>query len=553
MSELTGEVLCKRYEALGAEHGKFKNIYDTCLFYFMPEAQGLSNGDSSEGEKDQPFDFTGVHSQSRLSSGLFSNTVSMGDQFFGFRANDRELEENNSIVDYFTEGSKVLLQSLQDSNFPLESYEMMSYYCSLMTAVFYSDYNESEQKLSFQNFPITSCRIAEDEHGKVRTIYREFELTAEAALGKFGDELPKSVIDKAKSDDQRYEKVKFFHYVGKNPKAGEKTSQGKKKLASEFKQFISYYVHIEDKKIVEESGYDTFPYAIPRFQKIAGSPYGRGPAFSAIPAMRELNALRADMLDGIELGIQPPVLVPDSMELDDVDLSPGSIIPFNNAAGSPTFWESTIHLGDAAKHRESVKEEVKDLFYVNLFMMLEQQKNMTATEVSERVAEKVQAITPVITRLYDEFFSEVLGRCFFLLVEHGKIDKFPDELKGKDITIAYQTKLDNKLKSLDTNQLMAAFQSLAQLSQMSQVDPEFKHIVNLSKCYQRIMRNFNVDPDLLLDAETAEKNKAAEAEAMAQAQAAQQAMDKINLAPIDLQSEEGMSAMPTIPDLMPGG
>lgn len=553
MNKISGEELCRRYDSLGKDHCVLKSVWEQCLQFYMPEAQGLIYGDKSEGEREQPFDFTGVHSVSRLSSGLFSNTVSMGDEFFGFRCGDEDLQDNEEVNNYFTEAAKVTLRHLQDSNFPLESYEMMTYYCALQTGVFYTEWDDEESKLSFSNFPISSCRIAEDHNGRVRTIYREFELSAESVLSKFGDKTPQKIRSKAHNSNERYEPVKIFHAVFKNPKI-EKTSKGTRKAISTNKEWLSFYVYIEEKEIIEEGGFDTFPYAIPRFFKKAGTAYGRGPAFSALPALRELNALRADMLDGIELGVQPPVLIPEGIELDDVDLSPGSIIPISSNSGAPQFWQSTINLRDAAEHRKSVVEEVKDLFYVDLFMMLEEQKNMTATEVQERVAEKVQAITPVITRLYDEFFSEVIGRCFQLLVDNEKIEPLPKQLAGKSYSVSYTTKLDNKLKSLDTNQIMMAMQAVSQLSQLSQVDPDFKHIVKIEEAYKRIFQNHNVDPDLLYTKEEYEKGKADEAAAMEKAQMTQELMGKVSLAPIDLQQmEEGQEQFSPLAELMPGG
>lgn len=548
MADISGEEIYKRYEALGKDHGIMKHVWQSCLELYMPEAQGIIYGDKSESEKFQPFDFAGVMSSGSLASGLFSNTISMGDQFFGFRCNNEEMNDSEEVKSFFTEAAKTTLRYLQDSNFALESYEMMTYYCSLMTGILHTEWNEQDGRLIFKSFPISSSRIAEDSHGKIRTIYREFELSALSAKERWGDDLSKKISDKCKIADEMYEPIKFLHCVYKNP------DYDPKKVGSEFKMYCSYYIECEDKEIIEKKGYDTFPYAVPRFFKKAGTPYGRGPAFSALPALRELNALRADMLDGVELGIQPPYFVPETMELDDLDLSPGSLIPYNASMGVPHPWRSDMDLSSAAQHRTAIIEEIKQLFYVDLFRMLEEQKNMTATEVQERVAEKVQSITPVITRLYDEFFSEVIGRAFYLLVDNKIITDMPEVLQNQDFTVSYTTKLDNKIKALDTAQIINALADASQITQIANTDPIFKSIVKVPEAVKRIFENRNVDPDLLYTLEETEKIQADEAQAMAQMQAAQAAMDKVNLAPIDLQKDDGgLDQMSTIEELMPGG
>ena len=544
---ITGEQLCKRYEALGKTHNVMKNVWDSCLHMYMPEMQGITYDNNHEGEKIQPVDFTGMYCAERLASGLFSNTVSMGDEFFGFRLNDPEFEEDTEIIDYFTEAAKSTLKYMQSSNFSLESYEMMVYYCSLMTGVLYSEFDSDLDSMVYENIPVSSCRISSDQYGKIRTVFREFEMTAEACYLKWGDKCPKKIKDKANNEAMRYEQCKFFHAVFNNPDYKQDS------LSSEHKKFASYYVYVEDKEIIDASGYDTFPYAVPRFYVRAGNDYGRGVAFAALPALRELNALRQDMLDAIELGVQPPLLIPSTMEMDDIDIAPASIIPYDSMNGQPVFWPTQINLRDAKDHKMEIQDEIKDLFFVNLFMMLDQQKNMTATEVMERVAEKVQAITPVITRLYNEFFSDVIERTFLLLVENGKIPDFPEQIKGKDFSISYTTKLDNKLKALDTNQFMNAIRTAAEFKQMFVSDPELKYVFNERKIIRRILQNSNVEPDLLLDEDEGEAMREADQQAMAAAQLQQTMLDKVNLAPIDLSKESENISMPTIPDMMPEG
>jgi hypothetical protein len=544
MKKLTGEELCQRFASLDGDHQQLKGTWEDCLYFYQPESQSIETGSRGNGDTTKPFDMVGVKANNVLASGIFSNTISMGDEFYSFRVNDKDFDDNNDVIDYFTEASKDTLKYLQDSNFALESFEMMTYYTSLHTGILYSEFLEDKDKLHFKNFPVNLCRIAEDKDGKVKTLFREFEMTAINAYEKWGDKLSEDTIRKAKEPSAMYSKVTFFHAVF--AREGRDISLKNKQN----KPFASYYVEKEKKIIVEEGGYSSFPYAVPRFFKKSGSVYGRGPAFTALPSMREINILRCDILDGIEIKLNPPLFI-DGYENSDIDLSPGAVNAYNMSKGQPWSYSGDIDLTSAAQHRAEVKDEIKDLFYNDLFLMLEDQKNMTAYEVGERVAEKVQVITPVIHRLYDEFFSEVITRAFELLIENGKIDPMPEVLIGKDYSVSYSTKLDNKLKSLDTSQVMNALNAVAQIAQISQASPDFKNMIKIEKVNRRIFQNFNVDPDLLYSEKEYLKNKKAEQEAMAQAQMTQTMMDKVNIKPLDIQKdEEGGQGFQDIADLM---
>ena len=79
---------------LDADRDVYKNIWDACLFYYLPEHQNeaLDRENSRVAEDSQPLDTTGQDSAMTLTSGIFSNTITMGSEFFGFPYKPRRTE-----------------------------------------------------------------------------------------------------------------------------------------------------------------------------------------------------------------------------------------------------------------------------------------------------------------------------------------------------------------------------------------------------------------------------------------------------------------------------
>ena len=55
--------------------------------------------------------------------------------------------------------------------------------------------------------------------------------------------------------------------------------------------FASYYIDMESKKLMSESGFEEMPYIVPRFLKATGEVMGRSPAMVALPDVKMLNLM----------------------------------------------------------------------------------------------------------------------------------------------------------------------------------------------------------------------------------------------------------------------
>lgn len=521
------EELVKLYESLKVDRDNMYSIWEECRFYFNSEKQLMqpNNSGSKQIEQSTPLNPVGYDASMRFASGLFSNTYSAGEQFFSFKISQSQFgDDEDQMKDWAIDAAKTCMDRITSTNFAITAYDMLLSYSRLNTGVMYYEW-QKDKGLVFREIPVTDCCIAEDSEGYVNIVIREFELTTRQAYQKWGDNCHPSVKEDANDVDKSNKKIKYLHYV--MPRKDYKPdSMNKMDLP-----YKSCYLNLEKKHLVEEGGYSYFPYSTPRFLHNKQMPYGRGQSFTALDVMRVLTKMGENIDDGVELKVNPPIFVMGNIEEEDIDLEPGG---FNHlsADSKVEHYQAAIDL-PAADAREMRKEqEVRNLFFNDVFVTIEGEaalKNVTATAIDFLRAERIQALLPIVNRLYDEFYSPLLKGVLQILVENGEIEP-PPATDIKNLRVEYSTKLDQKLKLQDSQQILQSLMEVQQIYTQMMESTDLKHLVNIDDIARDLFRNKNVSPKYIKSEDETNESRAAEAEAMQAQQQQQQMMDKIGAA-----------------------
>ena len=155
--------------------------------------------------------------------------------------------------------------------------------------------------------------------------------------------------------------------------------------------------------------------------------------------------------------------------------------------------------------------------------------------MNQRVAEKIQTISPVVSRIFDEFYSPAILRCLYLLYEAGQLDPIPEGFNLENLAVEYTDKLSQKLDQLEISQIMKSVEESAILIGADQQSGgELGVYIKIEEAVAEIFRRNGVEPKLLNTKRDIKKMKEARAEAQAQ-QAQMQAMSDMT-APVDLQA-----------------
>jgi len=537
--------ILEAFGKLESDRASFDGLYRECAEYCMPPEQaiGQRNQPVQEGrEYIGPVDSIGIRCAQLLASGLYSNTISSGQQWFRLRSRDEKLNDHEEVKAYWDAVSDRSLKALQNSNFSLEVHELHVAFVVFGTGVMFSELTDGA-RLSFQHHSVRNVYLAEGLEGRIDTLYRQFWLTATQAVRKFPKSVSSEVRRAASNPQTAQDKYPFVHYVGPR----ESVATGAK--GARAMPYASLYIERKAETIVSESGFEEFPFAAPRFSKLDGEVYGRSPAMSALPDLRMVSRASEDWIDAVEMAVVPPVFLPDVEGMERTDLRPGAINVYDpTRGGSPVMYKAG---GDTQVGMDFITRKdtaIEQMFMVDLFQMFQAAaggKNMTATEVAERVGEKIQAIAPVVSRLQSELYQPVIERVVTLLGHAGLLPDPPAVLRGSQYDVVYTSRLDARLSETENRNMLKFLAEAGQAVQIVSAAPALTALVDIDQIIKRLAQNDNVPATLIRTTREVEKHRKQMAQAQAQAQQRQLLADKI--APVDItkpiQDESPMMAL----------
>jgi len=329
--------------------------------------------------------------------------------------------------------------------------------------VLFIDAAEDGDGLRYRSIHINECLIDVNHQGSINALYRVFKMTRRQIQDKF-DVLLKGDIDG---------KVEIVHAVEENPNHEPNNPRDLKDKWP----FTSVYYLPGDKQVLSEGFYSSFPYSVGSYLKYSGNVYGTGPGWLAISETVTANASRRDLIDGSEREVRPPVLAADDL---DVDLTPGAV---NYGAYDPVTgrqlvgpYKTGANFNPAQMIYEESMQQIESVMLTDLFRVLGESPNMTATEALIRQQEKAQLITPVLLRAQGEALGVQIERELDILQRQGKLPDMPEEVG--DVEITYVAPL-NAL--VDSEVLVQVQRGIEILGIQSQIDPSAMDVINTQK------------------------------------------------------------------------
>lgn len=278
---------------------------------------------------------------------------------------------------------------------------------------------------------------------------------------------------------------------------------------------------METKMVMQESGFQEFPYVVPRFLKATGEVMGRSPAMVALPDVKMLNLMSKTIIQAAQKLIDPPLLVPDDGFLLPVRTQPGGLNFFRSGTRdtiTPLNTGANIPIG--LNMEEQRRTAIRSAFYVDQ-LLTGGSPNMTATEVVQRQEERMRVIGPVLGRLMNEMLRPMIDRVFALMLRADMLAPPPEILQGLDVDVEYVSPLARAQKSSSLNSTMKALEILLPLAQAL---PVADHI-NADGLVNHIMDSLGVPKKVVKpqsEVDAGREEQAAQQQAMMERQEASQ-------------------------------
>lgn len=346
-------------------------------------------------------------------------------------------EGNNKRVRYdewFAEATEITHKALANSNFYSVIHQCFIDRCLTGTGCVFCD-TLSDGTLNFKHVPTGTYAIAEGRDQIIDTLTRLFKLTPHQAVEQFGyEQVPQRIRDAYDDEKRRYtDRHQYIHLV--LPRSGaafghDLVNPLKMKWAS------VYMLWDSDKKILQEGGYNEFPYLVTRFLKFGESPYGYSPGMNVKEEIKATLKLER-VMDVLGEVAAFPRLLTLAEQVGEIDMRAGGRTVIKPQAAQlqlPREW-GTQGRYDIGKDRiEDKEEKIRQAYYVPMLQVISSvDRQMTATEVNAREGEKVLTFSPSMT-LFVFDCNILINRVFSILFRQGKFptDDMPEELVVRD-------------------------------------------------------------------------------------------------------------------------
>ena len=507
MEDLVTRIITKQ-DSLKSYRTPWENLWQDCGEYVNPNRGDFSTirYRADTARYDKIYDTTAPLANENLASGLKGFLTSPSQRWFSLTTFDDKLNEEYAVKEWLNLATNILYDrvfNIPESNFNSQAHELYLDLGSFGTAVMMVQ-DTPGSGITFRTFHLADCYIQENDKGFVDTLYRKYKRTGRQLIERFGEAVPEKIVKISQKDPFR--EFEVIHAVEPSETYGEPLKKPTKKA------FKSCYILLEEKTLLEEGGYDEFPYMVPRWSKVAGEIYGRSPSMTSLPDIKMVNAMMKTIIKSAQKLTDPPLLVPDD----------GFILPVRTVPGGLNFYRSGTQdriepletrgrpdIGfDLLQNR---REHIRAAFHVD-WMQLPDQKNnpnMTATEVVARQEEKMRLMGPMIGRLQVEFLGPLINRVFSIMMRKKMIPNPPAIIQGEDMKIIYTSPLARAQKSSQLMTITRLFESMAPLYQAK---PELLDNMNTDETFRFFHHLLDAPAKILNPEEKVEEERQARAE-----------------------------------------
>lgn len=380
----------------------------------------------------------------------------------------------------------------------------------------------------YRYVPLSECHLGCDFNGVIDTNFRLLRRSARSCMQRWGNKVSAKTMAYAESEKDKDRMVLLLHAVMPRKEKGSKAS-GLKGGSD----FASYYVEVDNKHLIGDSGYWEFPFHVYHWQRNNPGPYAEGPMAIALADVKSLNMLAKSELQAAQQWVKPPMAVP-SDGINRLNLNPGAMnVGATDAQGN--LLAKPLFTGQRPDFAQTVLEtrrnQVRESLYVNLWQILIQNPQMTATEAMIRANEKGDLLGPV-GNAAQVTLSHMVDREISILARMGAFDRGsalqpPEEMEGRSIGVRFTSPLDRLRRGNEAvaiERLWASAGQIAQAQAAGGQPPEILDLLDADDSIRQLRDIFGAPASVIKTAaevQALRKQRAQAAQAMQLAQGAQ--------------------------------
>lgn len=515
MSKELATKIIKRYEKLKGNRANWLQQWNELANYILLDDKYSVYGQMTPGGGNKTyneiFDATGVHSNELLAGALHSMLTNPTSFWFGMETGNTLIDADDKAREWMQRTALLMHQTINKSNFQPEVHEMYLDLGGYGTGVLRVE-KDPEYVVNFNSRPIFECVIAENSRGLVNATYRCIKWTLRQIIQEFGEEviakLPDDLQREVKTNSEKMEdELEVVHAVYER-------DAWDNSVPKKFR-FASCYILKEKKVVLSESGYKRNPYVTPRWTKVSGEVYGRGPGMKALPDVKMLDEMARVTIQAAQLTIRPPMIGPSDGFMYPLDLTPDGFsyyTPGTQDEVKPLITGARVDIG--LEMMADVRQRIRSAFFIDQ-LQLQEGPQMTATEVMQRTEEKLRHMGPILGRMQFEFLQPLLERVYDIMSEEGLIDPAPEILAGREVKFHFTSQI---VKAQKTSELENLNRAMITLAPIVQVDPSAMDNLDVDGTFRYVAKQYGLPPEVLRREDKRDEIREQRAQAQEEAQ-----------------------------------
>jgi len=427
--------ILKQFTALKNERSGWAANVTTAMNLVLPQRSKMdvTTGTKSYNISDDRQDATATTSLQLMANGLLGNVASQNAVWFDLALDKLKAEDDYNVKVWMDEVKNTFYKLFSKSSFYQGAWQVYQDGGGSGLGVMYVGENLEKESIDFVPYSPAGVYIEINDRGVVDTLFYETTMSARSIIERYGEkELKKNFLESAKKNPYtRFVVIKACF---------SRKDRDIQKIDGPNKPFASIHILKNDSVILRDSGFDSFPYAIWRYEHASETVYPWSPTLTGYPDIRRLNAVSKSTTRLAQLIGEPPMAIPAEM-YDDFELKPRFKVKAYNMNRLPV----ALNMGqgypvdiDREKHYQDI---VKEHYFTNFFLSMSAAvgQKLTATQVIEMQGEKATVIGGMVSRLTQEFFDPLFDRMFMIAARNRWIPDPPESLlaQGGEISIDY--------------------------------------------------------------------------------------------------------------------
>lgn len=439
----------------------WKSIYEECYEYALPQRNlydGYYEGNTPGQRKmSKVFDSTAIHAAQRFANRIQSALFPPYRKWVRLQPGNEIPEERKSEIQIeLDKMNDKMFNVLRQTNFDLAIGEFLLDLC-VGTACMLVLPGDEVEPIKFIPVPQYLIAFEEGPHGIIENVYRRIRLRNDTIIKQYPDakipaEFQKKIDEKPEEYTELYESTMYHDDDG----------------------YYHYCVIWKNgpEKIVHRT-FDTMPWIISRYMKVAGEIYGRGPLITALPDIKTLNKTVELLLKNASLNIAGVYTASDDGVLNPqtVRIAPGAIIPVarNDGPTGPSL-KPLPRSGDTNLSQLVINDLRMNVKKIMLDESLppDNMSARSATEIVERMKELSQNLGSAFGRLISEAVLPLVRRTLAVMNDR-EIISLPLKVNGLEVKLQPTSPLALAQSNEEVQTAMSWMQIIQQLGPMGQM------------------------------------------------------------------------------------